>query len=83
MKELFRKSRSSMAVSIIGAIVILLAVFGIVVSTIGIAAFTNAFNKEYSTTTYHMAATAAEQVDGDHIDDYLRGDPDFRQQHRM
>lgn len=63
-----------MAVSIIGAIVVLLAVFSIVVGTIGTAAFTNAFNKEYSATTYHIAATAAEQVNGDHIDDYLNGD---------
>lgn len=74
MRELFRKSRSSMAVSIIGAIVVLLAVFSIVVGTIGTAAFTNAFNKEYSVTTCHMAVTAAEQVNGDHIDDYLNGE---------
>ena len=47
MRELFRKSRSSMAVSIIGAIVVLLAVFSIVVGTIGTAAFTNACLKKH------------------------------------
>ena len=60
-----------MEANIVGAIVIALAIFGIIVSTIGFISFTNAFKNEYSVTTYHMADTATTLINGDHIDDYL------------
>ena len=69
-KELLR---SSMAVNIIGAVALLLILFGLISSTIGLVSFTDAFKKEYDTTTYHMADTAATLVNGDHLEDYLAG----------
>lgn len=65
--------RFSMAFNIIGAIIALLIVFGIIVSTIGFISFSNSFRKEYATTTYHMADTATALVNGDHLDEYLAG----------
>ncbi|MBQ3379607.1 MAG: PP2C family protein-serine/threonine phosphatase [Clostridia bacterium] len=65
------KMRSSMSVNIIGAIVAVLFVFGIVVSTVGYVSFTDAFKKEYAESTYHMADTAALLVNGDSLEDYL------------
>ena len=67
------KLRASMTFNMIGAIVVLLAVFGVIVSVLGFVSFTNAFKREYSTSTYHMADTAATLVNGDHLDDYLEG----------
>ncbi len=72
--KLVQKMRSRMAVNIIGAIVMLLVVFGLIVSAIGYVNFTDAFKREYSVTTYHMADTAAALVNGDHIDAYLQGE---------
>ena len=71
--KLIQKLRSSMAFNIIGSIIIVLLVFGILVSTLGYFIFTDTFKREYSTTTYHMADTAASLVNGDHLDDYLEG----------
>ena len=71
MIKKIKKFHSSMAASIVGSIVILMAVFSIAVSTIGVAAFSSAFNKEYSYTTYHMADAAASLVNGNHIEEYL------------
>ncbi len=68
------KLRASMAVNIIGAIVLLLTVFGSIVSALGFVSFTNAFKREYSVTTYHMADTATTLLNGDHLDAYLAGD---------
>ena len=65
---------SSMTFNMIGAIVVLLAVFGVIVSVLGFASFTNAFKREYSTSTYHMANTAITLVKGDHLDEYLKGE---------
>lgn len=73
MKKLFNKLRSSMAANIIGAIVIMLVIFGAIVSTIGYLSFTKAFKVEYADSTYHMANTAATLVKGDHLTDYLEG----------
>ena len=39
--------RSSMSFNMIGAVVILLAIFGVFVGVIGLISFTNAFKKEY------------------------------------
>ncbi len=66
--------RSSMSFNMIGAVVILLAIFGVFVGVIGLISFTNAFKKEYSESTYHMADTATTLINGDHIGDYLEGD---------
>ncbi len=68
-----KRFRSSLAVNIIGAIVILLAVFGIIVSTAGYLSFSRAFKKEYAVSTYHMADTATTLINGDHLNDYLAG----------
>lgn len=66
-----RISRKNLAFNIISAIVFLLLLFSWIVSIIGYVSFTNAFKREYSETTYHMAETAALLVNGDSIDDYL------------
>lgn len=63
-----------MAINVLGAIVFLLAVFGVLVSNIGIWSFTNALKKEYSNTTYHMAYTASSLVNGDNLGKYLGGE---------
>ena len=68
-----KKIRSSLAFNIIGGIILLLVVFGIIVSGIGYYSFTDAFKKEYSTTTSHIADTATTLINGDHLDDYLAG----------
>ncbi len=72
--NILRKLRSSMAANIIGVVVFSLVLFGVVVSILGFVSFTSAFEKEYSTTTYHMADTATTLVNGDHLDDYLAGE---------
>ena len=74
-RSLWYKLRSGTALNIIGAIVLMLIVFGIVVSIVGLTNFTNAFENEYSTTTYHMASTATYLVNGDNIEKYLTADP--------
>ncbi len=71
--KIVHKLRSSVTVNIVGAIVMLLLVFGIITSTIGFISFTNAFKREYAVSTYHMVDTAASLIHGDHIDDYLNG----------
>ena len=73
MKKILNKLRSRMALNIIGAIVLLLAIFGTIVSLIGYFSFTGAFKDDYTVSTYHMADTATILVKGDHIDDYLSG----------
>jgi sigma-B regulation protein RsbU (phosphoserine phosphatase) len=67
------KNKASMATAVIGVIVLLLAIFGIVVSAIGYFTFSNSMKMEYETTTYHIADTAAQLINGDHIQDYLDG----------
>ena len=57
-----------MAASIIGSIILSLVIFGIIVCTFGFVSFSRAIKKEYSTTTWHMADTAAAQINGNHID---------------
>ena len=74
MYKTLQKLRSSMSANIIGAIIMLLVLFGIIVSSLGSTSFTDAFKEEYSTTTYHMADTATTLVNGDHLDAYLAGE---------
>ncbi len=69
-----RNYKSSMATNIIGATVLLLVIFGLIVSLLGVANFTSSFKKEFAVTSYHMADTATTLVNGDHIDEYLRGE---------
>lgn len=70
MKKL-QKLRSNLAINIISAVVLLLLIFSLIVSTIGYVSFTNALKREYAETTFHIADTAATLVNGDRIDDYL------------
>ena len=58
----------------IGSIVLLLAVFGIVVSSLGFLIFTNSIVEEYTGSTYRMADTATALVNGNHLDAYLAGE---------
>lgn len=74
MIEKIKKMRSSMSFEITAWVVILLAVFGIIVSAAGIMRFTSAFDNIYSNTTFHIAYTAASLVNGEHIDEYLAGE---------
>lgn len=69
------KIRGSMTFRMVGTVVLLLTVFGVIVSVIGYISFTNAFKREYSTSTYHMAVTAATLINADSIDDYLESIP--------
>ncbi len=63
-----------MAFNIIGGTILLLAVAGMLAGVIGLINFTDAFQKEYASTTYHMADTATALISGDHLEDYLRGE---------
>ena len=74
MKKKLSFLRSSMAVNIIDALMLMILVFGAVVSVLGFVNFTKAFKREYSVTTYHMADTAASLVSGEHLDEYLAGE---------
>ena len=65
--------RTSMAANIIFSVILLLILFGLIGGTTGLLSFTAAFQKEYTTTTWHMADTASTLVNGDHLDDYLEG----------
>ena len=65
---------SGISLNIIGAIVLLLILFGAISSVIGLISFTNSLKKEYSETTYHMAETATMLVSGDRIADYIAGE---------
>ena len=74
MKTKIKQLRSSMSVNIIGSIVLLLVVFGLVVSTLSYMSFTDSFKEEYAVSTYHMADTASTLVNGDRLDEYLAGE---------
>ena len=65
---------SGVSWNIIGAIVLLLILFGFISSAIGLVSFTNSFKKDYAETTYHMAETATSLVNGNSIDGYIAGD---------
>ena len=74
MIQKIKALRNNMAFNITAVIVLILATFGIVVSVVGILKFSDAFDAEYSNTTYHIADTAASLVNGDHIEEYLAGE---------
>ena len=69
-----RMSRAGMAVHLIGLIVLLLVIFGMIISAIGLASFTDAFKREYSASTFHMADTATTLIRGGHLESYLAGE---------
>ena len=74
MIQKIKALRNNMAFNITAVIVLILATFAIVVSVVGILKFLDAFDAEYSNTTYHIADTAASLVNGDHIEEYLAGE---------
>lgn len=63
-----------MAFNVIGGILILLSLFSIVLSALGIISFTRSYKKGYSRNTFHIAETAASLVNGDHLKYYLDGE---------
>ena len=69
-----RKRKSGLAVNLIGAMVLLLALFGLIAGVLGSISFTNVIKNELAVSTYHMADTAASLVNGDHLEDYLAGE---------
>lgn len=69
--NVFKKIRSNMSLHVIGALVGLISLFGVVISLIGYFALENAYRREYSTSTYHMADSVTTDVNGDHLGDYL------------
>ena len=70
--KIIKQSQTNMSVNIIGTIIIILFMFGTIVSAIGYVSFTISFENEYSETTYHMADTATSLLNGDMLDDFLR-----------
>ena len=72
--DIRQKLRSNLAVHIIGSVILLLVIFGLIVSTVGYISFDNAIRHEYAVTTYHIADTAAAVINGDHLEDYLAGE---------
>ena len=55
----------------IASLVGLISLFGLIISLVGFFSLDNAYRKEYATSTYHMADSAAAEVNGDHLGDYL------------
>ena len=74
MRKLINRLRSSLTFNIIGGVVSMIIVIGVVISIVSLVSFMNVFKEEYSNTTYHMAETAKSLVNGDHLDEYLRGE---------
>ena len=68
------KRRTGVALAIIGAIVLMLILYGAIVGVIGYVSFTDALKNEYAVTTFHMADVASTLVDGDHLEAYLNGE---------
>ena len=66
-----RRLFSSLQFRIISYIFVLLTFCSLIVSIIGLVSFSNAFKREYATTSYHMASTACTLVNADHLNDYL------------
>ena len=69
-----KKRKTGLAFNLIGAMVLLLALFGLIVGVLGSISFTNVIKNELAVSTYHMADTAASLVNGDHLGDYLAGE---------
>ena len=69
-----KKLRLSLPFNVISAIVVLLLVFGAVAGALGLINFADGLRREYAVTTFHMADTATTLVNGDHLEDYLKGE---------
>ena len=69
-----QKRRPGIAFTIICAILLSQVAFAVMVQAIGAILFTNSFKKEYATSTYYMANTAAALINGDHLDGYAAGE---------
>lgn len=63
-----------MALNVIGALVGLMAIFGVAISLIAYFSFSESYKNEYAVNTYHMADSVTPYINGDHLDDYLAGD---------
>lgn len=68
-----KKFTSSFSFNIISAIVLLLLIFSLIISSIGYASFTDTLKKEYKVTTYHMTNAAKSLIDAEQVDNYLDG----------
>lgn len=69
--KLIKKLRSNLGFNIASAIIVLLVISSIIISSIGYISFKNAFKREYSKSTYNIARTAATLIKADDIDNYL------------
>ncbi len=69
--KLIKKLKSNLGFNIISAIIFLLIISNIAISTIGYSSFKNVFKREYSKATYNIAHTAATLIKGDDINNYL------------
>ena len=74
MRKFINRLRSSLTFNVIGGVVAIIVIIGIVISIVSVFSFMRVFKEEYSDTTYHMAETAKSFVNGDHLDEYLRGE---------
>ncbi|MBQ9530692.1 MAG: SpoIIE family protein phosphatase [Eubacterium sp.] len=63
--------RSNLAFNIIGGVILLLLMFSIIVSFIGVASLTKSYKNAYKNSTRNIAETATLLVNGDNIDLYL------------
>ena len=70
MKRL-KQLRSGLTYQTVRAVVLLLLVFNLIVSTIGFVRFTNSLTKEYTDAAFRTADSAATLVDAGSIDRYL------------
>ena len=66
-----KKVFNSFTFNIVSSIFTVIVLFSVVLCVIGYVSFTDTLKREYETTTYHMANTAASLVDGKKIDEYL------------
>ena len=69
-----KKLRFSLAFIIVGSIILILLLFGIILSVIGYVSFTDTLKKEYKTTTHHIAVTSRSLIEADNIDKYLNNE---------
>ena len=67
----FKRFNRNLAFNIVAAVVVLLVVFGSVLSIIGYLQFTKTLTNQYIKHSYNIADLASAIVDGDKIDYYL------------
>ena len=75
---MFKKIRTRLSFNIISAVVLLLLIFGLVVSIFGYMRFTESLTIEYNDSAFRTAETAATLINADRIEEYLEigGDDD-------